>query len=281
VSPATVPSRTLRLACPDGLVVGLDVRRPAEDRALPLVLVCHGFKGFRRWGMFPPLAERLAASGRVVVTVDLSHNGTASGSEEEFTRLDLFERQTMGRNVSDLVLARDELLGAPFADEYGVDVSRGVGLVAHSMGSVAALLAAAGDDRTSSLVTLNGVARPVRFGEEARQQMADEGRVIIPNARTGQDMPLGRAYLDGVEALDLEAVARKVDAPALVIVGAADPVVDPTEADLLVEWLPHARKQEIPGGDHTLGARHPWQGWTPELERAALLMDAFLPRSSN
>ena len=34
----------------------------------------------------------------------------------------------------------------------------------------------------------------------------------------------------------------------------------------------------VPGGDHTLGARHPWQGWTPALEEALAALDEFLPR---
>ena len=38
----------------------VDVRAGGRAAARPAVLVLHGFKGFKDWGMFPPLAERLA-----------------------------------------------------------------------------------------------------------------------------------------------------------------------------------------------------------------------------
>jgi len=270
----------LRLACSDGLSVGLDVYRPGGERPLPLTLIGHGFKGFRRWGMFPFLAERLAASGRVVASVDYALNGTAAGSEDEFTRLDLFERQTVTRHAADLAQAMDELLGAPFAEEYGVDTTAGAALVAHSMGALAAVPLAGDDPRVCALATLNGVASPVRVSAEQRAELAAHGRYHVHNGRTGQQMPLGRDWLADLEALDLPAAAARVSAPALVIVGGADTVVDPEQGRKLAEWLPESRLEIVAGADHVFGARHPWAGWTPQLERAALLLDAFLPRLS-
>ena len=47
-------------------------------------------------GMFPHIAKRLAQTGRAVVLFDYSHNGTDT-VDDEFTRLDLFEKQTVSR----------------------------------------------------------------------------------------------------------------------------------------------------------------------------------------
>ena len=45
-----------------GELVGL-LDRPASPGAHPAVVVCHGFKGFARWGFFPPLAWRRSRRG--------------------------------------------------------------------------------------------------------------------------------------------------------------------------------------------------------------------------
>ena len=50
----------------------LRVRRAAPR---PAVLVLHGFKGFKDWGMFPPLAERLALAGFSAVSPNFSGSG--------------------------------------------------------------------------------------------------------------------------------------------------------------------------------------------------------------
>jgi len=38
----------------------IDIRAGGRTSARPAVVVLHGFKGFKDWGMFPPLTERLA-----------------------------------------------------------------------------------------------------------------------------------------------------------------------------------------------------------------------------
>ena len=41
----------------------------------PLIIFCHGYKGFKDWGAWPLLSEALAASGFVVIKFNFSHNG--------------------------------------------------------------------------------------------------------------------------------------------------------------------------------------------------------------
>ncbi|MBZ0267995.1 alpha/beta hydrolase, partial [bacterium] len=47
----------------DGEAVRCDVRVPEGPGPFPAVIVLHGFKGFKDWGMFPPTARRLAEQG--------------------------------------------------------------------------------------------------------------------------------------------------------------------------------------------------------------------------
>lgn len=269
---------THTLTCPDGLPLGLDVHRPLSGQTFPLTVLCHGFKGFRRWGLFPELASRLAEGGRVVALVDLSHNGTAPGSETEFTRLDLFERQTFPRHVADLRQVLAALLTESLRSKLGVS-SDGAWLVGHSMGGGMALLTAVEEPLVSGLITLNGIGRADRVAPELAAVMLSEGRALIPNARTGQQMPLAVGFLQSARATDLAAAAAAVNVPTLVISGDLDSVVPPHEAVLLLQHYTQARHEVVPGGDHTFGACHPWQGWTEPADRVFQLLHETLPRS--
>lgn len=264
---------TRQISCPDGLTLTVDVLRAAGG-PLPLTLLCHGFKGFRLWGMFPPLARRLAEGGRAVALFDLSHNGTSGG--EDFDRLDLFEVQTVSRHAEDLLLVLETLCAD--AEDLGLDVAQGVSVVGHSMGGGVALLAAARDPRLTRVALINGVSHFLRVSDEALEQLDRDGRIIIPNARTGQDMPLARPWFDDVERLDVSACAQSLDIPALILHGEDDTVVPPAEALALEGWLAGSRRVAIAGGDHTMGARHPWEGWSEPLLRVCAELQDWLPR---
>jgi pimeloyl-ACP methyl ester carboxylesterase len=273
---APITRSTQVVRCPDGLPMTLDVFRPVGAGApLPVTVICHGFKGFRLWGLFPPLAARLAAGGRATALFDFSHNGTSGAVD--FDRLDLFERQTPGRHVADLRAVLKVLSGERLARRLGLREGGEVAVAGHSLGGGVAVLAAAADERITRLATLNGVSHLRRIQGEALEELERVGHVTVHNGRTGQDMPLGRAWFEGVERTDVEAAARALSIPALVVQGAEDPNVTPDEGAALAEWIDGARLVSVPGADHTFGARHPWAGWTDPLEQVVAELDAFLP----
>lgn len=265
-----------RLTCPDGLEMALDVYRPAAPGGeLPGVVICHGFKGFRTWGMFPHLARRLAATGRAVALFDFSHNGV--GEEDgEFTRLDLFEKQTVRRHLADLGTVLDHLTDDAFHERFGTEPGR-VWAVGHSMGGGVAMMRASDDLRIAGLACLNAVSHFDRVPAEMLGELDTVGHVTIPNARTGQQMPLGRAWFDDIASIDLAAVADEVAVPTLLLQGSEDTTVIPDEGEKLADWIPGNVYFEVPGGDHTFGAKHPWAGWTPALEFVVEQLDAFVP----
>jgi len=281
MSVAAVIRQSARVRCPDGLTMGLDVYVPGgESRPLPVTVICHGFKGFKDWGLFPPLAERLAASGRAIALFDLSHNGVGV-LPGEFSRLDLFERQTVSRHVADLGTVLDFLdgqgEGAEFAAGCHLQRNRHFNVVGHSLGGAVAVLRAADDARIVQVAALNALADLGRFSPDAMDELERTGRVLIRNQRTGQDLPLGRAWFDDAPRHDIESAATQVFVPSLVICGEADESVAPDHSRRLNEWIAGSRLVGVPGTGHTFGARHPFEGWTPGLETVASELDAFLP----
>lgn len=245
----------------------VDVRAGDRSAPGPGVLVVHGFKGFKDWGMFPPLAERLARSGFVTVSLNLSGSGV--DDEGRFAWPDRFGHNTFSAEQIDLAAVLDALdTGA-----LGVPRPTSVGMVGHSRGGGMAILAAHRHPRLSALVTWSAIATVERWSEAQRGQWREQGRVDVVNARTGQVLPMYTDVLDDVEAhagdvLDIPAAAASLHIPWLIVHGTADESVPFAEAELLAgragashEFLP------IAGAGHTFGAVHPFAGMTPALEQ--------------
>lgn len=237
----------------------------------PLVLVAHGFKGFKDWGFFPWLAESLAKAGIAALRFDFAGNGVGD-APETFERLDLFRENSISAEVSDLADILAALPGLPGL--LGVDLGR-LGLFGHSRGGGEAILFAASEPRIRSLVTWASVARFERyFSEEALREWASAGVFFIPNSRTGQDMPLGmNLYHDLTAGLaDLDVVAAEADlaVPHLVLHGTADETVPVSDAHaLFTASKGRAELHLVDGAGHTFGAAHPFAGSTPHLDEAA------------
>lgn len=68
-----------------------DFRCNTDAEKLPLVIFCHGFKGFKDWGCFPYMMDKLAAEDNFCVWFNFSYNGTGDKENEQsdFTRLNL------------------------------------------------------------------------------------------------------------------------------------------------------------------------------------------------
>ncbi|MBL8979474.1 MAG: alpha/beta fold hydrolase [Gemmatimonadetes bacterium] len=243
----------------------VDLRTSDRAHPRPAVLIVHGFKGFKDWGMFPPFADRVARAGFTAVSVNLSGSGVdASG---EFSLPERFGRNTYSAELADLAAVLDGLHGGSLE----IAPPSHVGIVGHSRGGGVAILAAARDARIHALVTWAAIADVHRWrGREAEWRAA--GTLQIVNARTGQVLPLYPSLLDDVErnpvALDIRAAAARLTQPWLLLHGAEDEAVPIVEADALAAgWRPEQprRRVTIAGGGHTFGAVHPFAGMTPAL----------------
>jgi uncharacterized protein len=253
----------------------VDVRAGGRETPRPAVVVVHGFKGFKDWGLWPSFAERLARAGLSTVTLNLSGSGVDDTGEFVFP--DRFGHNTFSAELQDLRRVIDALAGG----DLGVARPSSLGLLGHSRGGGIAVLQAAVDPRVRALVTWAAISTVERWPAAQRAAWRATGVEQVKNARTGQILPLYVDVLDDIErnadALDIEAAAGRIGVPWLIVHGSEDEAVALFEGQRLAAAAPAAatRFLEIEGGGHTFGAAHPWDGLTPPLERVTDATLAF------
>jgi dienelactone hydrolase len=244
----------------------IDVRAGGRTSPRPAVLVLHGFKGFKDWGMFPQLAERLALAGFTAVTPNLSGSGV--DNQGYFSLPERIGHNTFSAELDDVGRVVDTLTRG----ELGVPAPTTLGLVGHSRGGGIAVLQTAADPRVRALVTWAAISGVERWPREERAAWRVAGRKDVPNTRTGQILPLYTDVLDDIErnasALDIEAAAEQIRVPWLIIHGTEDESVGFSEAESLkaASAATTTRLLPVEGGGHTFGAVHPWRATTPQLD---------------
>jgi dienelactone hydrolase len=229
------------------------------------VIICHGFKGFSRWGFFPHFAEALAREGLRAVRFDFSGSGVGADGES-FTETGAFEANTFTRELEDLAAIETD------AQRRGwLDVP--YGLLGHSRGGGTAILHAAGNRAVGALVTLAAISRVRRWSDAEERDWRTRGFREIVNTRTGQILRVGTALLDDVIAgeggrLAILGATERLKAPWLIIHGAADMSVPVDDAHALADAAPDARLLIIEGASHTFDIAHPMRESSPALDLA-------------
>ena len=248
-----------------------DLRVPDGPGPHPVVVCCHGFKGFKDWGFHPWLGTLLAGAGLAAVHFDFSRNGVRA-ADGDIADLEAFAANTLSIERDDLDTVLDAVVSG--ALDASIDPQR-VGLLGHSRGGGSALLGASERREAKALVTWAAVSHFDRIRDEATlAEWRRTGAFGVVNSRTGQVLPMGVAFLDDVLAnlarFDLHAAAARLEAPWLLVHGRADETVPFAEAEsLLAAARGSARLHAIDGGGHTFGAVHPFAGPTPHLSEAA------------
>jgi len=239
-------------------------------RALPHVILLHGFKGFMDWGFFPEMARRIAARGIAVVRCNVSGSGIGEDLEN-FTELESFARNTLGRELEDIGLLRDWIRDGV---ESVLDPDRAV-LVGHSRGGGLALLHASERDGCRGIVTWAAVADFDRFDDASKRIWREQGFLPVWNARTGQEMRLGVEALADLELhrdrYDVLAACRKLRRPVLLVHGSRDESVPAQESECILRSLEPSVGSLllVEGAGHTFGIRHPMTASSDAFETVA------------
>ncbi len=224
----------------------------AAEKARALVVLVHGFKGFKDWGFFPWLAQRLTQHRLVVCRFNMSRSGIGD-DPEAFDRLDLFEHDTYSTQLRDLMTvvqhAQERFPNLPTF------------LLGHSRGGGIAILGAAGVPNLRGVVAWSPIARADRWDEPTQRDWRERGVLEVENQRTRQIMRMSPVILDDYaanrERLDILAAAGNLSVPLLVVHGGSDDSVPLEEGRLIAERSPQSSFVVIHRASHTFNAIHP------------------------
>ncbi|GKU77991.1 S9 family peptidase [Paenibacillus sp. L3-i20] len=252
------------------------VEAESAEAKKPVLLLLHGFKGFKDWGFFPYAAEQFAKLGYAVITFNFSHSGV---NEIDFDELDKFGEATHTKEQLDIQAVVDAIREESLPLSSYMDIDR-MFIVGHSRGGGNSVLFAAASSRVKAVVAWNGIAECNLFGEAFRAQVLKDGIGYVANARTKQQMPIKAVFFEDLdshkEQYNIVAQAAASAVPMLFIQGDMDSEFIRSGYDRLQAAAPHHQFVTIEGADHTFGARHPFAGTTNELEQAITLTDRFL-----
>jgi alpha-beta hydrolase superfamily lysophospholipase len=265
---ASAAPEAFEIPCKDGGCIRGE--RYAARTSIGTVLVCHGFKGFARWGFFPYLAQSLADAGLDTITFDFSGSGIGA-DRESFTQPEAFSANTFSRELEDLDNVVDYARRRTWIKWRGK-----FGLFGHSRGGGTAILYAGveGVD-VNALVTWSAISHIDRWNPADTLDWRKRGFREILNTRTGETLLLGTELLDefethGTTKVNIQAAARRVKAPWLIVHGVGDETVPHTEAERLHELSPRVSTLRLVEGElanHGFGCIHPLTKVPPVLEQ--------------
>ena len=260
----------------DGVIRG-DVRAPMDLKdKYPVIIIAHGFKGFKNWGFHPYIAEQLTLAGNIVVNINFSHNGVGEDLLN-FTELDRFKENRFSFEIDDLERTIKALgtEAVPFAENMNTEQ---VILLGHSRGAISIFNAALGKSSIKKVIGLATVSSVPPPRDETVKKWKEDGVTYIQNMRTKQELPLGLGLLAEMEdgKGSLEEVVKNLDQKILIVHGDKDLAVPLIEGEHLASWALNGKLHIVKGGDHVFGARHPFQGTTPQLEEAIGVIKEFL-----
>ncbi|WP_424492684.1 alpha/beta hydrolase family protein [Salinimicrobium sp. GXAS 041] len=246
-----------------GRPVVTDVFYSEKEEKKPVLIFCHGYKGFKDWGTWNLMAEEFAGNGFMLIKFNFSFNGGTLEQPIDFPDLDAFSENTFLKELDDLDVVLDWVSGKDFPHKPYADTSS-ISLIGHSRGGGTVTVKAAEDDRVTKLITLASISD---FGNRfpsgpELEAWKENGIAYVENSRTKQQMPhlysFYTNFKENEERLTISRAAKQLEIPFLIIHGTADPTVNVDNAQHLKEWNPNAELFLLEGSNHVFEGIHPW-----------------------
>jgi dienelactone hydrolase len=244
-----------------GKPIVYDICRLNNNKVLPVLIIAHGFKGYKDWGHFNLISESFAKEGFAVIKFNFSHNGGTLQQPIDFPDLEAFANNNFSIELDDLGCLIDEIEAGKVFKEYSLDHNH-IYLLGHSRGGGIAVLKAKEDSRVNKVISWAGVASFERWDYEKVNEWKKNGVIYIMNGRTKQNMPLNYQlydnYLANIERLDISRAISSMNIPHLIVHGSDDEAVPLDEGEKMKTWNPKAILEIIQNANHTFGGKHPW-----------------------
>ncbi|NQW43152.1 MAG: alpha/beta hydrolase [Bacteroidetes bacterium] len=255
--------------------ITLDITLPISKVKTPVVIFCHGFKGFKDWGHFNWISNAFAKQGLAFLKFNFSYNGTTEKQLIDLSDLEAFGNNNYQIEYDDLGLVIDYVEKECIA--FHINKNE-IYLAAHSRGGGIAILRTSEDKRIKKLALWASLSEfESFFRPETIKKWQADGAVYATNKRTNQELPLYKQfydnYIENKSKLDVPKAALLISAPMLIIHGDNDEAVNISHAEALYEIVQHSIFIKVENGDHTFGAKHPFNEATDVTEMLEELVE--------
>lgn len=248
----------------------------------PIVIFCHGYKGFKDWGAWNLMAEAFANAGFFFIKFNFSHNGGTVEQPIDFPDLQAFGNNNYTKELDDLESVLDWISSEQnYKNEANTDE---ISIIGHSRGGGIVLLKANEDNRVKKVITLAAVCD---FGKRSStigdlENWKKEGVKYVINSRTKQNMPHFYQFYEDFKAnearLNIQNAVENLKIPQLIIHGNQDDAIFLSEGENLKSWNPKAQFEIIENANHVFNVSHPWEKefLSEEMQKGVNLCVGFL-----
>lgn len=228
----------------------------------PVIILCHGYMGFKDWGAWGLVGEEFSKNNYFFVKFNFSHNGGTMKQPIDFPDLDSFANNNFSHELDDIDRVIEHL---KHSERYSQDLDfENISLIGHSRGAGSVLIKASEDRRVKKVITWAGVSDfKIRFQEGGPEfnKWKNEGVIYAENSRTKQFMPhffqLFEDFKKNESRLNIKSAVENLEIPYLVIHGSNDTSVLPIEGEKLFSWNQKNKIERIEGSDHVFFSKHP------------------------
>lgn len=239
-----------------------DIYYKDDGTRKPLVIFCHGYKGFKDWGAWPMVAETFANHGFFFIAFNFSHNGGTLENPIDFPDLEAFGQNNFIKELDDLETV---IQWIKHHNLYKNAINfNAISLIGHSRGGGIVTIKASENQCINNVISWAGVSDyAARFPQgELLEMWKKEGVAYIENGRTKQQMPhfiqFYDNFIENKERLTIKRACKELNANHLIIHGTDDITVPLSEAEALHQWNPSSKLCIIDGASHTFNSQHPY-----------------------
>lgn len=229
---------------------------------LPIIIFCHGYKGFKDWGAWNVMAHAFAKAGFCFIKFNFSHNGGTMEQPIDFPDLEAFGNNNYTKELDDLEFVINWVVENNTIKN--ISNTSNINLIGHSRAGGIVSIKAEEDNRIKKVISLAGVSsfRKRTSTTDDLEQWKKDGVKYVLNGRTKQQMPhYYQFYTDFIkheERLTIKRAVTNLTIPHLIIHGNNDTSVLIDEAENLHKWNSNSKLKLIDDANHVFGAQHPW-----------------------
>jgi len=242
----------------------VDLFYDSSNNKMPVIIFCHGYKGYKDWGCWNLVAKEFATSNLFFIKFNFSHNGGTVQNPIDFPDLNAFGNNNFTHELNDIERVIS-FVSSNKTFSTNIDLNN-IFLIGHSRGGGICAIKASEDKRIKGLISWASVSNfKIRFSEGSEEflKWKEKGVKYVENKRTKQLMPhFYQFYLDfkkNEKRYNIKTAVKNLKIPFLVVHGDKDSSVLPFEGDDLHSWSKNSTFFSISNGNHTFSSKHPWK----------------------